>query len=136
MTETRTPQRRASKRQSNQREASALATTPLSQRPRVVQFTPEPVTACVTTYSCEEYDRRPGDSDSYVCDRCRYAIDGDRFHCTACGDYDLCALCYDAVFSQTPHDKTAGGAAGASTDHHTCPHPKARYAAFGLGDFD
>jgi hypothetical protein len=65
------------------------------------------------TYAAEEYDRGGVRSAAFVCDVCRYPIDeSDRFHCVSCGDYDLCASCYETLFLLLNVDNTRGAARG------------------------
>lgn len=104
----------------------------MSARPSRVSFAEESP-KIIETYSSEEYNRMP-QGDEYRCDRCRYEIDGDRYHCKSCGDYDLCAPCYSLVFENAAVESSV--TAMDLDGKHTCTHPQSAYAWFGLGAFD
>jgi len=60
-----------------------------------VSFSPGIVSTVNFTYSKQEYDRTPiMGIFNHFCDCCQSSIEGARFHCQLCPDFDMCQTCF------------------------------------------
>jgi len=68
--------------------------TPPSAKKKV-SFSPRIVSNVGYTYSKQEYDRTPiMGIFNHFCDSCMEGIEGARFHCQLCQDFDMCQSCF------------------------------------------
>jgi len=69
-------------------------TTPSSSKKKV-SFSPQVVSNVGYTYSKNEYDRTPiMGIFNHFCNACMESIEGARFHCQLCPDFDMCQNCF------------------------------------------
>lgn len=72
-----------------------LPQTPSASAKKRVSFSPRVVSTVAYTYSKQEYDRTPiMGIFNHFCDACMQGIEGARFHCNLCENFDMCQTCF------------------------------------------
>jgi hypothetical protein len=85
-----------------------LPQTPSASAKKKVSFSPRVVSTVAYTYSKQEYDRTPiMGIFNHFCDVCMEGIEGARFHCQLCANFDMCQSCFVSQGARHCHGQAA-----------------------------